>query len=316
MRRLLKMVVALVIFSMAASPAAAGGSWLYTVEDSYDPGDEVTVVGYVGAAATMDPVLARINVLPMPTNGGPVQYEWVDLGPVTMETTGLSGYLETRVSVSLTLPNDLTSGIYAIEIRGESGAFFGDLIGADVFVGVEPDKPRWIEWPLDEPLIHELPDEDIIAGPGFAVPAGDLKEGNYPGIGRAFMLHPENLPEASPGTSHASSPPDAVIEDQPATNTSVGSPAPEKAPASKGPADVDLRERRAEVTRNSSTVAPEVSTPDDLSPGATRLGDYRVPVLLGVALIAVVSLFGWIRRRAPRDEPTEVVREAKVLTRR
>jgi len=44
MRRLLKMVVALIILSMTTSPAAAGGSWLYTVEDSYDPGDEVTAV--------------------------------------------------------------------------------------------------------------------------------------------------------------------------------------------------------------------------------------------------------------------------------
>jgi hypothetical protein len=316
MRRLLKMVVALVIFSMAASPAAAGGSWLYTVEDSYDPGDEVTVVGYVGAAATKDPVLARLNVLPMPTNGDLVQYEWVDLGAVTMETTGLSGYLETRVSVSFTLPDDLTSGIYSIEIRGESGAFFGDLIGADVFVGVEPGEPRWIEWPLDEPLIHELPDEDIIAGPGFAVPSAELKEGNYPGIARAFMLDPENLPDASPGTSPVSSPPDSVIEDPPAANTSVGAPAPEKAPALNESADVDRREDRAEVTRNSSTVAPEASIPDDLSPGATRLVDYRVPILLGVALAAVVSLFAWIRRSAPRDEPTEVEREDRVLTRR
>jgi len=199
-----------------------------------------------------------------------------------------------------------------IEIRGESGVFFGDLIGADVYVGVEPGEPRWIEWALDEPLIHELPDEDIIAGPGFAVPAVELKEGNYPGIARAFMLHPENLPDSSPSAALVSSPPDAVIEEPSAANTSVGAPAPEKAPASEESADLEGGEERTAITQNSSTVFPKASTPDDLSPEATRPADYLEPVLVGVALLAVMALFGWRRRSAPRSEATEVEREARV----
>jgi hypothetical protein len=48
MRRSLLVVGLTGFLSALGAPAAAGGSWLYPVQDRLDPGDDATFVGYVG----------------------------------------------------------------------------------------------------------------------------------------------------------------------------------------------------------------------------------------------------------------------------
>lgn len=174
-------------------PAAAGGSWMYTVEDSYEAGEEVTAVGYVGATASDEVLTARMDLNPAATEES--QPVWLEIGSVTMSSTGLGGYLGTRLSLTFDLPADLPDGTYVVVVNDAEGSFFGDLIGASVNVGITSPEPRWLEWPLDEPLISLLSDETVISGPGFAVPVGELRSGAYPPGAESFMLHPERLPE-------------------------------------------------------------------------------------------------------------------------
>lgn len=185
---------------MPAAPAAGGGSWLETLDESYQPGDEVTAVGYVGAAAAevTDDFVARLDLASLTGTGPSSAPVWHPLGPVTIESSGLGGYLSSRVSISFTLPDGLEPGEYYVAVTDESGNHFGDLIGLVIFVGVDPPKPQWIEWPLDEPLISELSDGAVIAGPGFAVEVSDLRQDRYPPGAKNFMLDPEALDRPGP----------------------------------------------------------------------------------------------------------------------
>jgi hypothetical protein len=60
----------------------------------------------------------------------------------------------------------LEDGVYSVSIRNEEGNFFGDLIGMELHVGVARPGELTYEWPLDEPLIAELPEGAVIVGPG------------------------------------------------------------------------------------------------------------------------------------------------------
>lgn len=170
-------------------PALAGGSWMATTKANYQPGDEVTAVGYVeSSGSTYEPYHAYLNLIP-----GPWQPEvepiWHDLGTVGIEPSGLRGYLSNRVSIQFMVPGELEEGVYEVAVLTPSGALLGDLIGLMLYVGVEPpSEPRWIEWPLDEPLIDELEGNAVIAGPGFAVEVSDLRNGLLPDHAEEFML--------------------------------------------------------------------------------------------------------------------------------
>jgi len=155
MRRI-TIVAAAFLGTIAAAPALAGGSWMYPSEDTYQPGDTVKAVGYIGSATADGPPLARLNLVPIEPDTEHQGPTWHDLGPVKVAATGLGGYLSYRVSIEFVLPPDLRSGYYLAEVRDSSGGFVGDLIGVGLVVGLEPTEPRWIDWPLGEPLIAEL----------------------------------------------------------------------------------------------------------------------------------------------------------------
>jgi len=310
MRRLIALASVLSLGLVPALVAGAGGTWLYTLEDSYDPGDEVTAVGYVGTAIADDPVLARMSVAPLRRNGELADTGWIELGPVTLEPTGLSGYLETRVSISFTLPEELEPGTYMIDVRTQSGDFFGDLLGTHVIVGAGgPSDPRWIEWALDDPLIAELPDNAVIAGPGFAVSVATLKAGHYPTESDAFMLHPEDLP---PITSTAV-PPFVVQE-------------PSAQPAAIRPSVVESRSltESADVEEGKG-IAPgagSLAAPPPL-PKATESGEdsEEMSIIPGIAFVGgaiLVAFLTWVRRELGRRQETPLMESkepGRVLTR-
>lgn len=174
-------------------------------KESYGPGDEVEAVAYVGASVPEreDAFIARLDLVPLTDDvqavageGGTARHDWHELGPVTVESTRLSGYLNSRVSIRFQVPAGLEPGRYEVAVRDESGGYLGDLIGMILHVGTQPEALSY-EWPLDEALITELPDDAVIAGPGFSVPVGELRAGRYPAGAEDFMLHPETLPHAT-----------------------------------------------------------------------------------------------------------------------
>lgn len=171
---------ALAIVSTAA-PAAAGGSWFDPVKDRYEPGEEATLVGYTGGGAfgwiEDGPFFGYL--LDSNDNGEMV----VDgprrpLGEIELEDTGRSGYLQLRASITFTVPAELEPGVYGFDYcNADCSQRLGDLIGGLVYVGVDPAHPISREWPVDDPQVANLDDDARIAGPGFDVSAGDVRDG-------------------------------------------------------------------------------------------------------------------------------------------
>ncbi len=270
MRRTL--IAVLLLVAAMASPAWAGGAWMNDTKPSYEPGDHVHAVGYVGATVAPDdgPYIARLNLIPI----GPATRQpdpiWLELGPVRTERTVLRGYLSTRVSLEFDLPKGLEPGHYEVIVQDPDGRWLGDLIGISLAVGIQPASPLYVEWPLDEPRIAELPDDAVIAGPGFEVVVADLRRGRLPAGAAEFMLNPDEpvnpssttvataaptpvpqtLPEAADNSSANTprsvpqTPPEAA-DDSPATaastlvatTTPAGTGAPAPPPASEPPAN-------------------------------------------------------------------------------
>lgn len=297
MRRLIAVATVVSLGLVPALVAGAGGTWLYTLEDSYEPGGEVMAIGYVGVAIADDPVLARMSLAPLHPNGDIADRGWIELGSVTLEPTGLSGYLETRVSISFTLPEELEPGTYMIDVRTQSGDFFGDLLGTHVIVGAAaPSEPRWIEWALDDPLIAELPDNAVISGPGFAVSVATLKAGHYPTDSEAFTLHPEDLP---PITSTAAPP----FVEEPSTQPAAINPSIEESRSLTESADVDEGKG---IAPGAGSLAAPPSFPTVTESG----GDAEdTPIIPGIAIVGgtmLVMLLARVRRGLGRRQETTI----------
>lgn len=203
---------------------SAGGTWLYTTESRYEPGDHVVAVGYVQDSTAASPFHAELGLIPMADISDYGSQSWqILVGVVTIENAGLHGYLANRVSFEFKVPASLGVGEYEIAGRNEKGEFFGDLVGLMLYVGYDPDFERWIEWPLNEPLIGDLAPDDVIAGPGWSVTVADLRDGEYPQQAADFML-PETFPntatEKKPAeTSMTTASPTTTIAELPATPT-------------------------------------------------------------------------------------------------
>lgn len=101
-------------------------------------------VGYIWSALTDAPVIARLNLVPIRPPSPPARCG-TTLARVTVEPTGLGGYLSFRVFAEFTLPSQLEPGFYWVQVHDGSGHFLGDLIGLDVLVGIQPTEPRWID---------------------------------------------------------------------------------------------------------------------------------------------------------------------------
>jgi hypothetical protein len=171
------------------SIASAGGSWMHTPDEMVESGEMVEFVGYVGAEnADEGPWYAYLDT------GGAI----IALGPVTIEATGLGGYLSYRVYLKFTVPATLEPGTYWVSVQngGEFTAqqrvYLGDLIGAIVEVGAI-GSTQLFDWPLDEPLVEALPSDAVLVGPDWEITAGEVRSGIYPRCEWGCLLDPTIL---------------------------------------------------------------------------------------------------------------------------
>jgi len=173
----------------AADPAAAGGSWLSPVRDRYEPGDMVTLVGYVGPGGTLGsvqdgPFFAYLRHLedplqvPNQLQMAPFTPQATDLplGRMLVQTTGRTDYAAYRASLRFRLPSNLPAGRYgAIYCNSTCMKGLGDLIGGVIFVGIDPDAQISRTWPMDEPEISNLAGDAVLDRPGMQVTAGEVR---------------------------------------------------------------------------------------------------------------------------------------------
>jgi len=260
-RRVLAVMLLLVVHTLvSAPPALAGGSWMKTPDQEVERGEEVEMVGYVWAP-DVPPVeesqwLAHLNLAPMPLHES-VESRLMPLGPVTVERSGLSAYLKYRVSLTFTVPDGLEPGIYIVTVANEQGDYLGDLIGAGLAIGVEPWPPEY-EWPVDEPLVAQLPDNAWLRGPNWEITAGQVERKIYPVCQWSCFLDPSIMDD-----------PRAVMIDA-----------------------TPMRATTTSTSTTTSTVASiELTTPTTTSVAAL---DFR-PAIAGEEATAPAPVEGWWR---------------------
>jgi hypothetical protein len=202
--------LALATIAVAADPAAAGGSWLSPVRDRYEPGESVTLVGYVGPGGTLGSVedgpffayLRRLDVpLSAPTGLGTApfipQSSDVPIGQLLVQDTGRPGHLAYRVSIQFRLPHGLPVGRYgAIYCNSTCTKGLSDLVGGVVFVGREPDGPISRSWPPDELERANLDGNVVPPAPPTSTP---VTTGTATRTNRA-VRHLSDRNDAEPGT--------------------------------------------------------------------------------------------------------------------
>ena len=196
---------------------AGGGDSMYPDRDRYEPGQQVTLVGYT------QPVATRLT-----GNGPQNQLDWRALGPwyaylrvdshaverdgqrdvgpspwvhptdlrlgeVLAEETPDPGALGSlRVGVTFRLPDDLGPDTYAVAVCNDPCTMtLGWLFDvSSVPVGVDPESPIVRAWPLDEPLIRYLDDGALVSDPvcqgacddidDWSVTAAEIRAGYRP----------------------------------------------------------------------------------------------------------------------------------------
>lgn len=141
----------------SVGPARAGGSWLYPTGDSFQAGDNVTLVGYTGGGqlgwVDDGPFYAYLRVGAAAGDPSPsVMPSDVPLGPLTIEETGKGGYLTLRASLTFRVPAGLEPRRYdVVYCNDPCTTGLGDLVGGFVDVGVPAIAPIQRTWPPDDP---------------------------------------------------------------------------------------------------------------------------------------------------------------------
>jgi hypothetical protein len=194
-------------------PAAAGGGDLMDPDrDRYEPGQQVTLVGYVDAVAvrrtssdgpvtdadwrTPGPYYAYLRVDRIAVGrdlergvGWPFVHPTdVQVGRLLVED-GRQPYAALRVGVTFRLPEQLQPDVYSVVVCNDPcTTTLGWLMDSGINVGVDPESPVVRDWPLDEPLIRYLDDEALLVdpvgdGPGldsWTVTAAEVRAGYRP----------------------------------------------------------------------------------------------------------------------------------------
>ena len=201
MRKALCAVALVAVGVVVGAPrAGAKGSPLDPVQDRYEPGQTVTMIGYTsqlpGAA---DPRLPAVygqfqgymvrEDEPQPpslsTDGTGFGYapSGVPLGPPEVQDTGRTDFPPVRVSLTFTIPHDLAAGVYFVYLAEPTGTtMLGDLMGGSLHVGVDPTYRPSRLWPLDEPAIAELADDARVwaIDSGETLTAAQIRAGDIP----------------------------------------------------------------------------------------------------------------------------------------
>lgn len=175
-------------------PAQAGGGRLSPVEEHYEPGQTVTMVGYTSAEVPDEPFYAYLAD----------RY----VGELVVRETGHGGYLRLRVSITFDVPEDLPAGDYELDYCGDpcTDRLLGDLIPSPLSIGVPPARRVVREWPTDEPEIANLAPGALLVGPDFQATAGEVRAART-------VRPPEPPPTTTPATAPASTavPPPPVV---------------------------------------------------------------------------------------------------------
>ena len=181
---------------------AAGASCPQPLEDRYDPGEVVTIVGYsTGCLAVATRATARderplygylhpdpctevsgtrcrairsgYGSLDDPTSGLPLGRFAID--ETTQEWRGL------RMSLTFRLPTDLPRGAYVVAICRDPCSQRPGKVGQWlIHVGVDPspDRRPVRHWPLDDPSVQDLPDKARLVGyDGQEITAAEVRAG-------------------------------------------------------------------------------------------------------------------------------------------
>ncbi|HEX6421532.1 MAG TPA: hypothetical protein VFZ77_23715 [Acidimicrobiales bacterium] len=198
-------VAATALTTVVGSAAGAGGAdWLEPARDRYEPGQQVTMIGYgYGVVAGYREAVQREGpfhaylhgpvddvdeyVGPAPAQGGgltvPGLRPGVRIGPVTVEE-GVSGQMwqGLRVSITFRLPDDLAPGTYWVAMCSKGcRANLGEFADSPVHVGVDPPQPVVRHWPLTDPAIRWLEDGALLMDEhGRVLTAEDVRAGRVP----------------------------------------------------------------------------------------------------------------------------------------
>jgi hypothetical protein len=151
---------------LTAGPASAGGSWFSPAEDRYEQGETATVVGYSGRGTQgwieNGPYYAYL--IPGSGGGGDgdsslLPPSAVRVGQLLLQETGRGGYLTLRAAITFPIPSDLVSSRYSFTVCNDPCTMgLGELIGGEVWVGVDPPQPLGrSDWPAEDPARQGLP---------------------------------------------------------------------------------------------------------------------------------------------------------------
>jgi hypothetical protein len=191
--------------TVVASPAGAGGAdWMEPARDRYEPGQQVTMIGYgYGLIAGYREVAQRdgpyhgylygpvddsgeyVGPAPAPGDGGTEigPRPGIRVGQVTVEE-GVPDqpWQGLRVSISFRLPDDLAPGTYWVAVCNDGcRAGLGEFADSTVQVGVDPPQPVVRHWPLTDPAIRWLDDGALLMDEhGRVLTAADVRAGRVP----------------------------------------------------------------------------------------------------------------------------------------
>lgn len=228
----------LALTGVGAAPALAGGlPPMYPDRDRYEPGQQVTLVGYTEAAAVRAADGGPVTDVDWRSPGPYFAYLRVDPAAVAREAPSPDGfpwpfvhptdlrvgqvlveeksepYLALRVGVTFGLPPDLAPGTYTTTVCNDPcTTTVGWLRDSPIYVGVDPPAPIIRDWPLNEPLIRYLDDNALLLDPAgqgddvedWTVTAAEVRAGYQPSptLGPA-PAPPATEPDVAPATTAA-----------------------------------------------------------------------------------------------------------------
>jgi hypothetical protein len=258
-----------------AVPLAAlggGGTVMRSPDEFIEPGETVEMVAYenvLQAQLTEGPWLAHLALEPV---GDSVEPEWLRLGEVEITPVKWSGYGTHRVYLTFQIPAELAVGTYGVRIFNEAGDDL-EWVSGWVKVGLPVGREEaHYDWPLDEPLVEELPFWATLTPLSQGVLVKDLRAGRYPISAAQYLLDPSILND-----------PDITLVAP--TTTTIPEPTTTAAPAPPAPP---------------TTLAPVSPSTTSVTPNVVSIDDDRVlPTFVTVALMltGVAALLGLATRR-------------------
>jgi hypothetical protein len=147
------------------------------LRERYEPGETATVVGYTPWRGPLDAYLIA-KAIPLgevesvDRLARPIPVGQLVVEETTHRTRGL------RMSLTFTVPADLSPGTYSIATCRRGGAC--RLGGDRLHVGVDPPagERTVYHWPLDDPAIADLPDDALLLGyDGDEITAAQVRAG-------------------------------------------------------------------------------------------------------------------------------------------